>query len=103
MGAAIRHATALFESVPAKVRLMLILGDGFPNDTDYKRSYAVEDTRRAIREAASLDLHVHGITVNIGIDAGLDDLFGRIRHSVITDVQDLPDKLPAIYGALTRN
>ena len=102
MGAAVRHAAARFQKIPARIRLLMILGDGFPNDTDYKRDYAIEDTRKAIMEACAAGLYIHAITVNLGTDARLDDLYGRARHSVISDVRELPDRLPAIYGALTR-
>jgi len=102
MGAAIRHATAQLEEIPSKVRLLLILGDGFPNDTDYKKVYAAEDTRKAILEARSANLHTHAITVNLA-EANLDHLYGRSRHSIISNVRELPDKLPGIYGALTKS
>ena len=60
MGAAIRHATALLSPVQARVRLIIILGDGFPNDLAYKGPYAVEDTRRAVMEARGAAIHVQG-------------------------------------------
>jgi hypothetical protein len=101
MGAAIRHATAQLENMPAGVRLMIILGDGFPNDTDYKREYAIEDTRKAISEAHSKAIHVRAITVNLATDAQLDDLYGSLHHNVISDVRELPDKLLRIYRNLT--
>ncbi|MDY6825238.1 MAG: hypothetical protein SWH68_15820 [Thermodesulfobacteriota bacterium] len=101
MGAAIRHATAGFDNVLAKSRLMIIISDGFPNDIDYKREYAMTDTRRALLEARAKNIAVHAITVNIAGDATLDDLYGRVRHSVIADVRELPDKLLRIYGRLT--
>nr|MCU0605673.1 hypothetical protein [Desulfobacterales bacterium] len=44
MGAAIRHAAVCLGAVPARVRLLIILSDGFPNDTGYKGPYAVADT-----------------------------------------------------------
>ena len=101
MGAAIRHAASQLEKLPAKVRLLIILGDGFPNDVDYKKRYAIADTRQALLEAQSKNVYVHAITVNIADDPQLDELYGTIRHSVITDVRELPDRLPWIYGALT--
>lgn len=103
MGAAIRHASAQFDKIPASVRLMIILGDGFPNDVDYKQGYAVSDTRRAIGEALSRRIHTHAVTVNMQCDARLDDLYGSVRHNVISDVRELPAKLLRIYGALTRS
>jgi hypothetical protein len=103
MGAAIRHAASLFETVPATVRIMVILGDGFPNDVDYKREYAIADTRKAIGEALSRGIHTHAVTVNMQYDAKLDDLYGNVHHNVISDVRELPAKLVRIYSSLTRS
>ena len=102
MGAAIRHATSCFQKVSAAVRLMILMGDGFPNDADYKGDRAIADTRQAVNEARSKNIFTHGITVNVAADPRLDDLYGRVRHNVISDVRELPDKLLRIYGALTR-
>ncbi|MFC1812742.1 nitric oxide reductase activation protein NorD [Thermodesulfobacteriota bacterium] len=102
MGAAIRHATSLLENVSSKVRLLIILGDGFPNDLDYKKNYAIEDTRKAIFEARSKKIYAHAITVNISGDSRLNDLYGNDHYNVISDVQELPDRLLRIYSALTR-
>ncbi len=103
MGAAIRHATAQLEKFPSKVRLLIILGDGFPNDTGYKQMYAIEDTCKAIFEARSKNIFAHAITVNLTGDSKLDDLYGKVHHNVISDVSELPDKLLRIYSSLTRN
>jgi hypothetical protein len=102
MGAAIRHATRRIAAVPAGVLLLMVLGDGFPNDADYKGPMAIADTRRAVQEARAHRVHTKGITVNIGSDARLDELYGRAHHTVIQDVRDLPDRLFEIYGRLTR-
>jgi hypothetical protein len=101
MGAAIRHATAMFADNTARTRLLIVISDGFPNDIDYKRDYALADTRRSLLEARTKGVIVHSITVNIAGDAKLDDLYGRVRHSVISDVRELPDRLVRIYGRLT--
>jgi hypothetical protein len=102
MGAAIRHAATQLASAAARVRLLIILGDGFPNDTGYKREYAIADTRKAIAEARTKGIHARAITVNIIGDERLDDLYGSLHHNVISDVRELPDKLLRIYSALTR-
>ncbi len=103
MGAAIRHASAQFDKIPAGIRLMVILGDGFPNDVDYKQGYAISDTRKAIGEALSRRIHTHAVTVNMQSDARLDDLYGNVHHNVISDVRELPARLVRIYGALTQS
>jgi hypothetical protein len=103
-GAAIRHAAAQLEGVDSRVRLLIILSDGFPNDVDYKKQYAVADTRRAVSEMAARQIHVHAISVNMNLDGirVLDDLYGDIHHSLISNVIELPHKLLRIYSALTR-
>ena len=102
MGAAIRHAAGKFDSVSSKVRLMIILSDGFPNDVDYKQDYAIKDTRKAISEVHSKNIYAHSITVNLAQYSKLDDLYGDVNHNVISDVRELPDKLLRIYSGLTR-
>jgi nitric oxide reductase activation protein len=102
MGAAIRHALSRLETIPKKVRLLITLGDGFPNDTGYKGDYAISDTRRAIGEARSKGIHLRPITVNPIPDQQLDPMYGNRHHMVISDVRELPDKLWRIYTSLTR-
>jgi len=102
MGAAIRHAACQLENISSKVRLLIILSDGFPNDVDYKHKYAIEDTRKAIFEARSKNIFTHAITVHFAGDPKLDDLYGNVHHNVISDIRELPDKLLRIYGSLTR-
>ena len=103
MGAAIRHASSQLEAVSSKVRLMMIIGDGFPNDSGYKQDYAIEDTHRAITEARAKNIYTKAITVNIVGDSKLDELYGSLHHNIIADVRELPDKLLRIYRSLTRN
>jgi len=101
MGAAVRHATSQILQTTSKVRLLIILSDGLPNDLDYKSTYAIEDSRMAIREARALNVFVHGITVNVQASDELDLMYGKGKHTLIQDVKELPDKLPVIYRRLT--
>ncbi|MCP3951001.1 MAG: VWA domain-containing protein [Desulfobacterales bacterium] len=102
MGAAIRHAAQHFRRLDSAVKLLIVLGDGYPNDAGYKKRYAIEDTRKAIFEARSRNIYTHGITVNIRLHNEMDDLFGSVHHTAISDVRELPDKLWRIYSSLTR-
>jgi hypothetical protein len=102
MGAAIRHAAGQLAAFPARVRLLIILGDGFPNDTEYKGSYALADTRQALLELSARHIRFHALTVNLPADPKLDELYGKARHHVISDVRELPGKLLRVYSALTR-
>ncbi len=102
LGAAIRHAGRELDAVPARVRLLVVLSDGFPNDTGYKGDHAVADTRRALLELQGRRIRFHALTVNLPADARLDALYGRARHHVISDVQELPGRLLRVYSTLTR-
>lgn len=102
MGAAIRHGTAQLARIESRVRLMVVVSDGFPNDLGYKGEYAIADSRQAIQEARAKGFHIKAITVNAGSDPRLDDLYGRFHHHVIGDVAELPDKLLRLYSTLTR-
>jgi len=102
MGAAIRHAMALLARAESRVRLIIMVSDGFPNDLGYKADYAIADTRKAVQETRARNFHFKAITVNIGSDPRLDDLYGRRHHHVIGDVRELPSKLLRLYGTLTR-
>jgi len=101
MGAAVRHATTQILQTTSKVRLLIILSDGLPNDLDYKDTYAIADTQMAIRESRAANVFVHGITVNVQLSESLDTLYGKGKHTLIQDVRELPDKLPLIYRRLT--
>jgi nitric oxide reductase NorD protein len=103
MGAAIRHAGRELEKAPAKARLLLMLSDGFPNDADYKHEYAVADTRKALLELTARNIRFHVVTVSLPVDPQLDELYGKARHHLITDVRELPARLLRVYGALTRS
>jgi len=102
MGAAVRRACLELMTQESRVRLLLLIGDGFPNDIEYKGDYAVQDTRQAIAEARSQGIITQALTVNLPASPQLDDLFGTVRHTVISEVSELPDKLLRLYGALTR-
>lgn len=102
MGAAIRHAAKKLSKVEARVRILLIVTDGFPNDTGYKGEYAIADTSKAMQEARAGNIHTRVITVNISGAKDLDALYGSLHHNVISDVRGLPDKLAKMYSALTR-
>ena len=81
---------------------MIIISDGFPNDLGYKAEYAIHDTRKAVQEARYLGLFVKAVTVSIGQDPKLEELYGQAHSHVIEDVATLPGKLLRLYGNLTR-
>jgi hypothetical protein len=104
MGAAIRHATACFDEVDSRRRLLLILSDGRPEDYDDggDRRYLHEDTRMAVKEAVARGVHPFCITVDTMANQYLPQIFGKGHYLVLDHINSLPNKLPEIYFRLRR-
>ena len=105
MGAAIRHAALKLARRPEARRLLVIVSDGYPQDTDYgpdrlDEEYGVQDTARALRDAERAGITTFCVT----IDPAGHDYLGRMcpprRYRVIEDVPELPGALAAIYADL---
>ena len=102
MGAAIRRSIALLEHEPCRVRLLLILSDGKPNDIDgYHCRYAIEDTRHALLEARRAGVRPFCVIINREGASYLPHLFGPTGYTVVRQPADLPARLPLLYAQLT--
>lgn len=102
MAPAIRHMTSLFAQVEAKVRLLIILSDGKPEDyDDYKGEYAIEDTRHALLEAKARGIHPFCITIDRQAHEYMAHMYGEVNSIFIDQVDRLPARMPEIYRALT--
>ena len=102
MGPAIRHASTILETVEAKVRLLITLSDGKPEDyDDYKGRYAIEDTRHALIEAKSAGIHPFCITVDKFSQDYMAHMYGEVNYVFINNIARLPQKIPEIYRNLT--
>ena len=98
MGAAIRHTAAELAKRPNRHRLLLVLSDGKPNDSDYYEGrYAVEDTRRAILDARQQELKVFGVTIDRDAQDYIAHLFGRGGYAMVQKPEHLSLALPGIY------
>lgn len=102
MGPAIRHATSLMQNVDSRVKLLITLTDGKPEDyDDYKGEYAIEDTRHALIEAKLADIHPFCITIDRHARDYIEHMYGDVNYIQIDDTRKLPLKLPEIYRILT--
>lgn len=98
MGSAIRHATVDLAKRTNRHRLLLVLTDGKPNDSDYYEGrYGVEDTRRAILEARRQKLKVFGVTIDRDAQSYIGQLFGRGAYAMVHKPEHLSQALPGIY------
>jgi nitric oxide reductase NorD protein len=104
MGAAIRHLTRLLAQRPQRHRLLLLLTDGKPNDTDYYEGrYAIEDTRRAVLDARQQGVRVFAVTIDSEARYYLQRIFGEGAYSIVARPLHLVSALPAIYRQLIRH
>jgi len=102
MGVAIRHFSKLLLEVDAKVRMLVTLSDGKPDDYDnYRGQYGIEDTRQALVEARRNHIHSFCITIDETANDYLPHMYGAANYIVIDDVPKLPLKVSDIYRKLT--
>ncbi len=102
MGPPIRHCTQLLKDIDAKVRLLITLTDGKPEDyDDYKGEYAIEDTRHALLEAKAADIHPFCITIDHQAKDYMKHMYGPANYIFIDNVRKLPLRIPELYRVLT--
>ena len=103
MGPALRHATKRLMAVDAHVKLLILLTDGKPYDSDtyQDNTYAQEDTKMALREARREKIHLFCVTVDQEGADYLPHMYSDANFVVVDDVRTLPQKLPQLYRRLT--
>lgn len=103
MGPALRHATKRLMAVDAQVKLLILLTDGKPYDSDtyQDNTYAQEDTKMALKEARREKIHLFCVTVDQEAADYLPHMYSDANFVIIDDVRTLPQKLPQLYRRLT--
>lgn len=105
MGPAIRHATEKLRRRETKIRILILVSDGRPQDQGYGRDsedteYAVHDTKQALIEARRAGIVPFLVTVDAEGDDYLREMCSDVGYEVVTDVASLPRHLPALYRHL---
>ncbi len=107
MGAALRHSLEKLKDVACRVKLLVLLSDGFPQDMDYgsdRRSitYGIRDTMMALREADRAGVLTFCLTVDKAGHDYLREMCEPSRYLVLEDVASLPLELPKVYQRYIR-
>ena len=105
MGPAIRHTIAKLDAYDAKVKLLILVSDGRPQDHGYGRDrtekeYAVHDTHQALVEAKQVGITPFLITVDKEGHDYLKDLCDDVGYEVVADIESLPRRLTSLYRVL---
>ncbi|MFH1467570.1 MAG: hypothetical protein ABIO70_24505, partial [Pseudomonadota bacterium] len=105
LGAFLRHGALLLARRPEPRRVLLVLSDGKPDGrAPYQGAYGIRDSAMAVAEGARLGVH----TFCVGLDAGHDApdylrrIFGPGRFLALTNVDQLPARLPDVLRRLVR-
>jgi nitric oxide reductase activation protein len=106
MGPAIRHAIRKLERQDARIKTLLLLSDGYPQDYDYgkdrkSKDYGIQDTMMALQEARLKGIQTFCITVDPTGHDYLREMCPDHKYLVIEDIASLPNELPKIYRGLT--
>ncbi|MES2715505.1 MAG: VWA domain-containing protein [Pseudomonadota bacterium] len=106
-GAAVRHALRRLQAEPARRKLLIVLSDGYPQDSDYgdgdaaqRLQHGLQDTAQALREAQRAGVSCF----NLSVDAAANDYLRRIcpknRYWVVDEVDALPQRMLALVRLL---
>jgi len=102
MGAALRHAGWHLTQQPAQKRLVLVITDGEPADIDERDpQYLRHDTKKAVEDLAMQGIHTYCLTLDPNADRYVARIFGENSYSIVDHVEKLPERLPAVFAALT--
>jgi hypothetical protein len=102
MGGALRHAAHFLLQQPQQKKLILLVSDGEPADIDVRDpQYLRYDTKKAVEELATRGVTTYCLTLDPHADDYVSRIFGVNRYAVVDHVQKLPEKLPALFVALT--
>ncbi len=106
MGTAIRHAIEKIRGREAKVKNLILISDGYPQDYDYgeergSKEYALQDTMKAFQEAMSKKIYPFCLTIDQAGHDYLRQICPPGKYLVIEDINALPQELPKVYRRLT--
>ncbi|MFC1874404.1 nitric oxide reductase activation protein NorD [Chloroflexota bacterium] len=105
MGPALRHAIWKLKQQPSRSKFLFLLSDGRPQDHGYGRDgldneYALNDTMMAFMEARQQSITPFCLTVDRRGHDYLRTMCCDMGYEVLTDVESLPERLPALYRKL---
>ena len=106
MGPAIRHATKMLAETESRIKALIIISDGYPQDFDYgqdrnSKDYGIKDTTKALSEASQKGVQSFCLTVDPSGHDYLREMCPDQSYMVMQDITQLPDELSKVYRGLT--
>jgi len=101
-GCMLRHVARQLRLRDARTRLLLHITDGKPWDHGYTQRYALEDTKKAIREARTLGVKVFGVVCDPHASAAqVKNTYGKGRVVILNKIDELTALLLGLYRKIT--
>jgi nitric oxide reductase activation protein len=98
IGPALRHAGAVFATVRARRKLLVLLSDAKPTDYDrYEGMHGLKDVEKSVRELQGRGIFVKGISVAPEHRAEMVEMFGVGQYQVVTGASELSRALFSIF------
>ena len=106
MGPPIRHATRRLIETGSRIKALIIMSDGYPQDHDYgtdrnSRDYGLMDTMKALSEAKQQGVLTYCLTVDPSGHDYLRAMCADSQYMVIQDLEQLPEEVSRVYRSLT--
>ncbi len=103
IGPALRHSGYLLHRRPSRRKLVLLITDGKPMDSDYspETRHAQYDVRKACQENRQSGIITFALSTEENTVADMDLMFPDRRYGILPDMRKLPDILPWMYLKLT--
>ena len=103
LGTAMRHGLSQLARRQERTRLLLVVTDGAPTDTDvFDEDYLAHDVRAAVREGRRQGVESHCLSLDAGAQARMAQMFGAGRFRLLDHPGRLPELLPQLLLMLTR-
>lgn len=103
VGPALRHGTAKLVESGARRRVLLLISDAKPTDTDqYEGRYGIADVRQAVREARAEAVDILALAIESTARVHFTQMFGAGRHALLRRPDELPTALGRVFLELSR-
>lgn len=103
IGVALRHSGHRMSTMENKQRLIILITDGKPMDSEYDphTRYAQYDVRKACEENTRMCINTFAISTEENSRADMEIMFPRQRFVILPDITQLPKILPRLYIRMT--
>ncbi|MBK6606207.1 MAG: VWA domain-containing protein [Leptospiraceae bacterium] len=103
IGPAIRHSLECIQKEKSKLKWILILSDGKPNDYDrYEGKYGIEDIKQSVKECKRAGVHLFALAIDKKAKDYLPMMLGLGGYRILPHPDDLPEALGDFYMQLLK-